>query len=100
MTPRKKKAAKAVDPVEVAPEVQTEPAVPEPEDKAESRRARLIQKPPEERAQRFSSEIPAIDSRYQKLFEAPDGTIMVGEKSANKMWYPRGGIFILPRRGK
>ena len=38
----------------------------------------------------------------QKFFEAPDGTIMVGESDNNHMWWRAGnggqGMFINPRR--
>ena len=33
-----------------------------------------------------------------KYFEAPDGVIMLGAEADSKVWYPKMGIFILPKR--
>ena len=46
--------------------------------------------------------LPQFNQVTQKLFEAPDGTILIGEKDARQLWYRKGnngkGMFIRPRR--
>ena len=34
----------------------------------------------------------------QQYFEAPDGTVLVGEKSATRLWYRKESIWINPKR--
>ncbi len=84
-------------PLPTPPEAPVEPeATPEP-DKDEDRRARLVQKSPADRVPIIDTRVPDFDPINQKLFEAPDGHIMVGGIGDARMWYPKCKMFINPR---
>ena len=35
---------------------------------------------------------------HEKLFEAPDGAILIGAKNSERLWYRKGNMFINPMR--
>lgn len=47
-------------------------------------------------------QLPEFNPAYEKIFEAPDGTMVVGSNDAFRLWYRTGkkdeGIWILPKR--
>jgi len=85
---------------EIAKPVVTPPA--KQKEDPDERLNRLRQKEFKKKEPVIASEVPSYDPLYQKLFEAPDGTLIIGDKGADRIWYRTdnkgGGMFINPRR--
>lgn len=58
----------------------------------------------EEREEVLKAAAPTVEplGPGQKYFEAPDGTMLIGEATANQIWYRNGnggkGMWVNPRR--
>lgn len=58
----------------------------------------------EEREEVLKAEAPNVEplGPGQKYFEAPDGTMLIGEATANQIWYRNGnggkGMWVNPKR--
>jgi len=95
---RAKKVAKVGTPIVFPPNPveETKPEVKTEIDKDARRRLRTVQD--DTRITPKETTAPDFDPVHQKLFEAPDGHFMVGEIGAKKVWYPKQGMWILPKR--
>jgi len=102
MPPRKKKLPnpKSKEPNPL-PETAQEPvqAIPvDPKDDHDNRLDRLRQKKGRNEKPSIDKSVPDFDPVHQKLFEAPDGAILVGDKDKDRIFYRRMKIWINPKR--
>lgn len=103
------KADGEAGPVEPPPEPQGPPAVVHPEPPnpppavnavmtEEGRLYRLIQKKTRDGTNEIDKSIPSYDPMVQKLFEAPDGAILVGDITSDRIFYRKMNMWINPKR--